>query len=221
MRSRGKAQRFPIWRWAIEVETLRSRAISQFWQCSKKEYSTKEHKYQEKEKKEEFETPQLRLSWPKTNTSASELSFTSVSALQEEFLLQRVEDIFTDEDGTAMHAFSRSLMKLDTASPKGTLSVESYLTRCKKIWFDVRYLERSGHSPGQKQQSLLRLCIDFLRSRNDNISSQLYSVAPSENEERLAIKDKPISASPLGQILLYKLGDWPVYTLLLALVMSI
>jgi hypothetical protein len=206
MRSRGMRQRFPIHQWASEIDTLRSKAISYHLQWSNKGLANYDVKRTDKFKAN-------TLSWS-DEYGLSELSLSNVLMLREDFLLETVQDIFTDEDGSALRMFGLSLSRLDIVSTKDKLSVESYITRCKKIWFNDRYDSKLLTSPGLGKVSLLRLWIYLFRKG----PSQSISGMQFYDKEIRTVKDKHLSPSPLTQFLLFKLGDWPIYTIILALV---
>lgn len=230
MRAKGRTQRFPVQRWALEVGSLHSTAISHFQRC------LMENDDLYRETKENLADVITSVSWlrspikatkPRKNSFTSsgvssprwheghkptELSLPNISVLREEFLLQTVEDVFTDEDGTAMGAFEQSLLRLDIANSKGELSVESYLTQRQKLWFNICYDRKFGMSTSTKV-SLLRSCIAVFRARKSDNSNSVSIT--SEKEGLWRAKEKQ---SPLTQLLLYKLRDWPIYTILLALV---
>jgi alpha-1,3-glucan synthase len=146
--------------------------------------------------------------------SHSNLSLASVTGGRGDFALSKVEENFTDADGKYFKVFSSELHKIDPKTSKDELCIEEYITKSEKEWC--------------KDQLNKKLGLEHLSS-----DAKAYKSAPSSHlsdDGRMTVSppeshaDEPLFGykRPSGVRLLLqrRIGDWPVYSFLLALVPS-
>ncbi|KAI9835518.1 MAG: hypothetical protein M1819_001969 [Sarea resinae] len=171
--------------------------------------------------------PQLRPPLPGAGLprTVSVLSLDSVVGERTDFALQKVDPFFTDSKGMYIREFER---KLDQMGEKGgtddNLCIEEHLIKSEKKWFNQYRDAKLGKLPGASSSSasLFRSTrpstpvgsIFNDSSRGDG--SDTYTMTDSEGEPfQLGIDYTPPSG--VKRLLLQKIGDWPVYSFLLAI----
>lgn len=126
-------------------------------------------------------------------------------AMKEEEHFQDLTPFFTDPTGLYYKAFDKMLEDLSGKTSEGTLCIEEYLAKSEKQWFHRLHLARMARLQ----------------------TPQAGQDAPNVSFYDDMYKDEPMSqfllpqnyAPPTGmrRWLNYKLGDWPIYSFLLAL----
>jgi alpha-1,3-glucan synthase len=152
---------------------------------------------------------------PFARMSQSHLSLASVTGGRDDFALSNVKENFTDADGKYFKVFSSELHKIDPKTSKEDLCIEEYIMKSEKEW--------------SKDQLNKKLGLDHMGS-----DAKGYKMPPSSHlsdDGRLTVSppeshaDEPLFGykRPSGVRLLLqrRIGDWPVYSFLLALVSPI
>jgi alpha-1,3-glucan synthase len=139
--------------------------------------------------------------------ASSQLSLASVTAGRDDFALSNVEDHFTDADGKYFKRFSSELCDLDSKTSKDDLCIREYIVRSEKQWADDTRNKKLGfHS----------LC-HHRRPSTQASDDRPMSVSPPESlSEEPLLRYKPPKG--MRRFLQRRIGDWPFYSLLLALV---
>jgi alpha-1,3-glucan synthase len=136
--------------------------------------------------------------------NVSTLSLEEVVGNKQDFSLQKVDPSFTDSTEEYYNEFKTKLNKLSASNSETDMCIEEYLIKSEKAWhtrFRAAKLGRSGE--------------------NTPIPSR--SASPRPNSYQAVATDEfhlnPAYKPPRGlrKWLQYRIGDWPLYTILLAL----
>ena len=185
-----------------------------------------------------FDRPQARISYNETRNSsiasplssgqatpvaygpgfgnssarASVLSLESVIGDQKNMKLQDVDPSFTDANGFYTNKFEAMLQNLNGKTSEGPLCIEEYIHESEKNWF-ARFanvkLGKSGAST--PTPSIRKNPFTFQKSRSEASDSFVDT-----DKEQFMLGDNYKPPSGLRKILMTKMGDWPIYALLLA-----
>jgi alpha-1,3-glucan synthase len=169
------------------------------------------------------------------NRNSSRLSVVDVVGDRHDFKLQKVDPFFTDSTGDYYKAFEQKLAGLTAKNSDTDLCIDDFLKASEKEWFKEFRNAKLGRSrsPSRTREGAgAGLLVKKNRSRSRVASMASFnSLAPSEDddedhhEERnpqdrddeflLGTGYKP----PKGfkKLLQIRLGDWPVYSFILAL----
>ncbi|KAJ6018178.1 hypothetical protein N7451_001557 [Penicillium sp. IBT 35674x] len=162
-------------------------------------------------------------SFAETNrlSSASVLSLDSVVGNKKDFRLQKVDPFFTDGNGEYYHTFESMLADLNGSNSESSLCIEEFLVKSEQEWFDkFRNAKLGRHAHKSPTPSVFR-------SKHSHSPVPSYNeegithVADSENgdewdDEFLLGKDY-VPPTGLRKWMQIKVGDWPVYSIFLAL----
>ncbi|KAJ5632124.1 hypothetical protein N7490_008463 [Penicillium lividum] len=152
-------------------------------------------------------------------SSASVLSLDSVVGNKKDFKLQKVDPFFTDGNGEYYYTFQQKLADLNGSNSEGPLCIEEYLIKSEQEWFDKFRNAKLGRHKSPTPS--------IFRSKHNDSPSPSYNeetiihVADSENgdewdDEFLLGKDY-VPPTGLRKWMQIKIGDWPVYSIFLAL----
>ncbi|KAL2313149.1 Cell wall alpha-1,3-glucan synthase ags1 [Schizosaccharomyces pombe] len=153
----------------------------------------------------------------------SSLSLASVMSGKEkrDFSLTRVEETFTDEDGQALRSFSEKLQKLNAKNSKDDLCIEQYLMKSERSFFHERRAIKLGLQKPNK------LHVNELSSHSGTEESESLSNGQTSYDDIIAVTDES-NYTQLGdddfktihglkKFMLFKIYDWPIYSIFLAL----
>ncbi|KAH7010584.1 putative cell wall alpha-1, 3-glucan synthase [Microdochium trichocladiopsis] len=165
------------------------------------------------------------------NRNSSGLSVVDVVGDRHDFKLQNVDPFFTDNTGDYYKAFEDKLADLNSKNSETDLCIDDYLKASEKQWakdFREAKLGRE-RSPSRNRDSAL-----LIKRNRQSMAPSMISVdtiAPSEDED-YHDENQPGSGGrddefllgegykpPTGlkKILSIRIGDWPVYSFILAL----
>ncbi|KAJ5202082.1 uncharacterized protein N7498_006745 [Penicillium cinerascens] len=153
-------------------------------------------------------------------SSGSVLSLDSVVGNKKDFKLQKVDPFFTDGTGEYYHHFEQKLEGLNGSNSEGDLCIEEFLVKSEQEWFDrFRNAKLGRHHPKSPTPSIFR-------SRHSPSPAGEYDDAlshislsdnyDSDGDEFLLGKDY-VPPTGLRKWMQIKIGDWPVYSIFLAL----
>lgn len=151
----------------------------------------------------------------------STLSYNSVSGGREDFALQKVDPAFTDASGVYLKEFEKKLEHLGAKSSENLLCIEENLMKSEKNFFkDYRDAKMGISTPknGSREPSLMGsrpttpVGSFFEHSAHGSVDSM--PEVTLLNEFPLGAGYKPPTGLSLW--LLYRVGDWPIYSILLA-----
>ncbi|KAE8394957.1 hypothetical protein BDV23DRAFT_178946 [Aspergillus alliaceus] len=162
-----------------------------------------------------FAEPGNRLS------STSVLSLDSVVGNKKDFKLQKVDPFFTDSNGTYHKEFEKRLEGLNGSNSESQLCIEKFLIKSERQWFDKFRDARLGRIKSPTPSI-------FRYKHNASPADSMYMDDASresghqfqdddeEDDEFLLGKDY-VPPTGLKKWMQIKIGDWPIYTLFLAL----
>ena len=163
-----------------------------------------------------------------TEPAAPYLSFNGVVQGKKDYKLQSVEPFFTDPTGLYYNAFDKKLMDLNTKNSESQLCVEEFLMKSEKDWFTRFHNVKMGRSPASTPgSSIFRVGRDTSGQNATDAGSPASSSrrgsssnvgVNDNNPDQFLLQEgyKPPSGSK--KFLQYRVGGWPVYSLLLAFV---
>lgn len=120
----------------------------------------------------------------------STLTLDTVAAGRKDFKLQNVDPFFNDPSGRYFEKFEKHLDEHIENLSSDKLCVEDYLKKSEKDWFGKFYDAKLGKTPG--------------KDSSDN------------QEEEFQLGHDHVAPTLLRKWLQKKVGDWPIYTFLLA-----
>ena len=145
----------------------------------------------------------------------STLSLEEVIGDKNDFSLQKVDPSFTDSTGEYFNAFKTKLSKLNASNSEDELSIEEYLVKSEKAWFAKFRAAKLGRSTeNTPTPSIFSLSRPSTPCLKPDAFKPMFGAMASD-EFHLSGSYKP----PRGfrKYLQYRIGDWPLYTILLAL----
>ncbi|KAB2571997.1 Cell wall alpha-1,3-glucan synthase ags1 [Lasiodiplodia theobromae] len=134
------------------------------------------------------------------------LSLDSILACQESFVLQDCAPVFTDADGECYAEFARVLQTQAVRSTPRHTCIADFLYRAEKKWFARQYRGKCDRLP--QLPSIVSGISGLWRTW---FGGPQYSAVPDDPSE-----PRPFPADSQN-ILLYRIGSWPLYSLLIAL----
>ncbi|KAK0793196.1 hypothetical protein LTR02_014660 [Friedmanniomyces endolithicus] len=119
---------------------------------------------------------------------------------------QDLMPFFTDPTGLYYKTFEKKLETLDGKTSESQLCIEEYLAKSEKQWFSRLHIAKMSrnNTPGV--------------SKAGTPAGSIYE--GTDNEEPMSQFLLPSNYKPptgIRRIMMYKIGDWPLYSLLLAL----
>ena len=168
--------------------------------------------------------------------SASQLFVDNVVGARRDYELQKVEPFFTDSIGDYYRAFEARLQKLTAKNSNTDLCIEDYLKASEKEWY-ARFRDAKLGRPHQPRTSISgepndlrkKLGARTSRIRITSVRSNLEDAdRPSRGDEHeeqgqhdeqdeFSFRSKYKPPSGLKKLMQIRIGDWPVYSFLLAL----
>jgi alpha-1,3-glucan synthase len=154
----------------------------------------------------------------------STLSVDSIVGTRKDYNLQKVDPTFNDSTEEYFKVFEKSLSDLNGSNSEHALCIEDYLMKSEKAWFDrFRKAKLGRPTSSTPPPSAFRLSrpVSPRRSFNDANEAGRLSTASSitsGDEDMLRLLGDNYKP-PTGIRLLAqrKIGDWPLYSFLLAL----
>ena len=146
------------------------------------------------------------------------LSLGTVLQGKKDYKLQSVDPFFTDPTGLYYHAYEQKLETLNGKTSEGPLCVEEYLVKSEKDWFNRFRSVKMGKSAASTPAS------SVFRMRRDSPAGSVNSMSqgsdggPDNDAEQFLLQDDYHPPTGLKKFLLRRIGDWPLYSIFLALV---
>lgn len=154
-----------------------------------------------------------------TTPTAAFLSLGTVLQGKKDYKLQNVEPFFTDPTGLYYKAFEKKLSKLNGKSSEGSLCVEEYLTASEKDWFNRFRNVKMGKSPeSTPASSVFRLPLTRQNSTGSVANVDETDGAEYNRGEQYLLQDDYQPPTGIKKVLLTRIGQWPLYSFLLAFV---
>lgn len=156
--------------------------------------------------------PPLSIDHSKNRSS---LSLTGVVAERHDYNLQKVEPFFTDPNKEYYKAFEKKLDDLNGKSSESQLCIEDYLEKSEKQWFNRYRNAKLGKSPAATPAGSI-----FRSKSPEPLYGQDGGYSNSNDNQGLVnqfLIDKDyVPPKGLKGFLLRRIGDWPLYSILLA-----
>ena len=148
----------------------------------------------------------------------SYLSLDRVLQGKKDYKLQNVEPSFNDPTGLYYQSFEHKLRKLNGKNSESSLCIEEYLTRSERDWFNRYRNVKLGKSPASSQASSI-FRVERQRPDEPAVSDVRISDARSdEGAEQFLLQEDYAPPTGIRKLLLRRIGQWPLYTFLLAFV---
>lgn len=169
--------------------------------------------------------PARRSLTPSGLRSSSVLNLNDVKGNREDYSLQKVDPTFEDKNEKYYHAFESMLGNVDGKNSEGELCIEEYLITSEKEWVarmrDAR-LGRGDRRPsphptgGARTSSYFGSVFDRRMSQDSSFHGSIMAEDDTVEDEFLLGKNfKRVSF--LKRILLTRIADWPIYSILLGI----
>ena len=163
---------------------------------------------------------------PGDNPTAPEAPYLSLGRVlqgKKDYKLQNVEPFFTDPTGLYYNAFDKKLDNLNPKNSEGHLCIEEYLMKSERDWFQRFRNVKMGRSPASTPaSSIFRMRRDTSGGGSPASSSRQGSFSDAEandnNAEQFLLQEDYKPPTGIRKCLLYRIGTWPAYSFLLALV---
>ncbi|KAJ9655509.1 Cell wall alpha-1,3-glucan synthase ags1 [Coniosporium apollinis] len=153
-------------------------------------------------------------------SSASALSLDHVTMGRKDYNLQKIDPTFSDTTGKYYEAFEDMLQKLDGKTSETDLVIEEYLVESEKAWFKRFREAKLGRSRDPSPAALLKRESSpygraYAQPADDSDDNESVGVGSVMDEFLLGQNyQRP---STFKRWLQTRIGDWPIYSLLLAL----
>lgn len=168
------------------------------------------------------------LSLRDQNRNSSSISLLSVDNIIREdrtFNLQKVNPYFTDSSGRYAQRFEKRLQHLNGKNSEDQLCIEQFLSKSEKEWFKMYRDMKLGRSPCPSRATTPVLSPIARIASSDRKIDGSISTDPEKpleeaniSEEELKLPDGYVAPSGLKKFMLYRIGDWPLYSILLSFV---
>ncbi|KAL4758187.1 alpha-1,3-glucan synthase Ags1 [Aspergillus foveolatus] len=160
-------------------------------------------------------------------SSASVLSLDSVVGGKKDFKLQKVDPFFTDSNGEYARNFEQQLENLNGSNSESQLCIEEFLVKSERRWFnkfrDARlgrlrsptpsvFRDNHSHGRGSPDGSMY---VDEAGHRNSG--DAVHDNGSDDTDDEFLLGKDYVPPTGLKKWMQIKIGDWPVYTLFLAL----
>ncbi|KAJ5158949.1 Glycosyl transferase family 1 [Penicillium coprophilum] len=154
-------------------------------------------------------------------SSASVLSLDSVVGNKTDFKLQKVDPFFTDSTGEYYKTFDKRLDALNGSNSESQLCIEEFLIKSEQQWFDRFRNARLGRNKSPTPS------IRHSSRNTDTPENMFYNddmVSNANSNEDMVLQDDEfllgkdyVPPTGLKKWMQIKIGDWPVYSIFLAL----
>ena len=137
---------------------------------------------------------------------------------KKDYKLQNVDPFFDDPTGLYYKAFERRLDDLNGKTSEGSLCIEEYLVKSEKDWFNRFRGAKMGRTSLPASPMFRTRENSPAPSISNGRTGSNSTSTTSEGVEQFLLQEDYKPPTGLKKILLRKIGDWPVYTFLLAFV---
>lgn len=184
----------------------------------------------------QFDSQNERRTEEAVRKAKNRFSYNSVVDNKKDFELQKVDVHFTDSQNEFYDKFSKQLNKMDVKSSEGRLCIEEFLTKSEKAWFGRFHRAKLGMDPENAPPTTIpgvfRSMQRWMKKRfhgsretrdsftTDNSETRPTAADPAKDGEFL-LGDQYEPPTGVKKILQKKIGDWQLYSFLLAFVSSL
>jgi alpha-1,3-glucan synthase len=149
-----------------------------------------------------------------TMSIASVVSVDSIVQGRKDFKLQQVDAFFTDQDGQYYDAFEQRLNKLNAKNSTSQLCIEEYLMKSEKQFFERMHDAKLGSLSRNNSST-------NLMEGSNRMSTLAREYGDDDDEEKPAnefgLSEDYVPPTGIKKFLSRRLGEWPVYAMLMAL----
>jgi len=155
--------------------------------------------------------------------ASSRLSVIDVVGDRHDFKLQKVDPFFTDSTGEYYNTFEQKLADLNAKNSDTDLCIDDYLKESEKQWAkDFRDAKlgraRSPDPASNKRKSRVTSMMSVQSiSPSDDENDDYHQPSGPDRDDEFLLGDGYKPPTGLKKLLSIRLGDWPVYSLILAL----
>jgi alpha-1,3-glucan synthase len=119
---------------------------------------------------------------------------------------QNLTPLFTDPTGLYYKTFERKLEQLNGKNSETTLCIEEYLEKSEKQWFQRLHDVKMSRDPTPSA------------SRAPTPAASIYEgIETKETVDQFLLPEDHTPPTGLRRFMMYKIGDWPTYSLFIAL----
>ena len=146
------------------------------------------------------------------------LSLPAVTGGKDDYKLQHVSPFFTDPKKEFTAIFEEKLGKLNGKTSEDQLCIEDYLVKSEKTWFGkMRAAEMGKSTMASPAPSVRRF--DPLDSPEGSIfENNHFPMDDGEVMDEFLLGNNYVAPTGLKHILRLRIGEWPLYSILLAFV---
>lgn len=142
--------------------------------------------------------------------------------MKSDFSLQKVDPTFNDTTGEYYNAFEDKLSDLSGKTSETDLCIEEYLVDSEKAWFKKLREERlrkreSSPNPFGDDSSLRRSRASYGSAYRDSDDDNVSVMSDRSDLDEFLLGPNYQRPSFLKRTLQRRIGDWPIYSFLLAL----
>ncbi|KAL8812634.1 MAG: hypothetical protein Q9200_000893 [Gallowayella weberi] len=162
---------------------------------------------------------------PRSETPLSVHSVVGENGEQKKYNLQKVDPFFTDSNETYYRAFEKKLNSVNSKNAEDQLCIEEYLVKSEKAWFNRFHQAKMGNSAaasraGTPASSVFRLNWgrhDVGPGSGDDSPNPDSPVSDHQSgTAQFLLGDDYVPPSGLNKFMQKKIGDWHLYSFLLA-----
>jgi alpha-1,3-glucan synthase len=149
------------------------------------------------------------------NGDSSHLSLLSVQGVikeKQDYNLQKVDPFFTDATREYAKVFEKKLENLSAKNSEHQLCIEEYLSRSEKDWFNRYRAAKLGRSSSGATPASSAFRLKTSSKPPTRSSSQ------TRRDDQFPLWKGYVPPSGLRRIFLARIGDWPLYSILLGFV---
>ncbi|KAJ5580343.1 uncharacterized protein N7459_006328 [Penicillium hispanicum] len=149
-------------------------------------------------------------------STASVLSLDSVVGNKKDFKLQKVDPFFTDGTGEYYRDFEQRLDSLNGSNSESQLCIEEFLIKSERQWFD-RFRNAKLGRQRSPAPSVYRSPRDTSPAASVYNASHIADSDDHESDDEFLLGKGYQPPSGLKKWMQIKVGDWPIYSIFLAL----
>lgn len=141
---------------------------------------------------------------------------------KKDYKLEKVDPFFNDPTGLYFRTFEDKLSAVTAKNSENQLCIEEYLERSEKDWFgryhNAKLGRRASSKIGDEKSSFFRFGGWGSKSETSSSGSDVddSSSRTDENKEQFLIDADFVAPRGLAKYMMYKIGEWPAYSYLLA-----
>jgi len=150
-------------------------------------------------------------------TSMLDLKAIKPEGDRKDYSLQRVDPFFTDPTGLYYRNFDHMLDGVDSSNSEGSMAIESFLMKSEKEWFQRYQTAKMGTSKKGAAASVRSVSRWSGSDSATEVGENDSNHNADYDKKQFEIDADYVRPSKIARILQLKLGDWPLYTIILAL----